>query len=90
MPFDLTLEWILERIEAGRCELTGIRFDLSPISQKQRINPFSPSVDRVKPGIGYTMDNCRVVATAMNIALGAWGELVFEHLAASYLKQLEA
>ena len=58
-----------DRINAGRCELSGTEFDLSPGRKA-----FSPSLDRRDPKVGYIYSNIRVVCHAMNVALGDWGE----------------
>lgn len=84
---DLTEAWVRAKIEADRCELTNATFDLRPTS-KFKHNPFSPSIDRIDCSRGYTMDNCRVVLTAMNLALNAFGELIFEYIAQAYLKKI--
>ena len=57
------------RIDAGFCELSGARFDLSP-GRKAR----SPSLDRIRPELGYVPTNVRVICHALNAALGDWGE----------------
>ena len=64
--FDLTVEWIEARINAGFCEKTGIQFDLR--DRDGGWVPFSPSVDRIDSKKGYTMDNCRVVCKIYNMA----------------------
>lgn len=69
LDFDLTVEWILERIDVGRCEATGIRFELEPRHPGQGPrSQASPSIDRVNPKAGYTKDNCRVVVWVYNRA----------------------
>jgi hypothetical protein len=73
VPFDLTLEWLQVRIEAGRCEVTGLPFNMD---SNKRNTPFAPSVDRINSAGGYTEDNCRLVLFAVNAALGDWGEAV--------------
>ena len=62
-------EQIQARIDAGYCELSGIRFDL-----KGNRTFDSPSIDRIDPKRGYVYDNIRVVCNLMNVALGNWGE----------------
>lgn len=62
LEFSLTEEWIRERLESGKCELTGIEFDLNTK------RPFSPSVDRTDSTKGYTPDNCRMVVLCYNLA----------------------
>lgn len=84
---DIDKVWVQVRLEAGICELTGIRFDLQPLGNGLQ-NPFSPSIDRINPEIGYTIGNSRVIVTAMNLALHSFGELVFEHIAQSYLRNI--
>jgi hypothetical protein len=60
---------IQRRIDAGKCEITGTPFDLSP---GRKFN--SPSIDRIDAKRGYEPDNVRVVCHAMNAAMGDWGE----------------
>lgn len=62
----ITAEWIQERIELGVCAATGIEFDLSP--RNGFWSPFSPSVDRIDPKRGYTIENCRIVCLIFNTA----------------------
>lgn len=87
LPFDLTLDWVRERVLAGRCSLTGIDFDCEPPPSGWRYNPRGPSVDQITAGAGYTMANCRVVITALNNALSQYGDEFFEGMAAAFLKQ---
>lgn len=61
---------IQRRIDAGSCELTGVRFDLAP---GRKWN--SPSIDRIDPKAGYVLSNIRVICHAMNAAMGDWGEM---------------
>jgi hypothetical protein len=69
----ITPEWIESKIILGNCELTGISFDLNP-SNFKRINPFSPSLDRIdSTNRDYSIENTRVVLSSVNIALGEWG-----------------
>jgi hypothetical protein len=69
--FDLTVEWIEERIKRG-CELSGLEFDLRNGQGKGRL-PRAPSIDRIDSDKGYTQGNCRVVCLAINVALNHWG-----------------
>jgi hypothetical protein len=66
--------WVKEKLDTGVCELTGLKFDLS-LSDKTRMNPFSPSLDRIDPeNQNYSEQNTRVVLTAVNLALSEFGE----------------
>lgn len=87
LPFDLTLDWVRERVLVGRCSLTGLEFDYAPPPNGWRYNPLGPSVDQITPGAGYTMANCRVVITALNNALSQYGEGFFEGMAAAFLER---
>jgi hypothetical protein len=69
--FDLTPEWLTERLNTGACELTGMPFVFKV--EGARPDPFAPSVDRISAGGGYTQENCRVVLFAVNIAMNSWG-----------------
>ena len=61
---ELTPEWILEKLEQGVCEVTGLPFTYGVEAR----NPWSPSLDRIDPSIGYTLENTRVVVWIYNAA----------------------
>lgn len=58
IPFDLTIEWLLETVQRQdfRCQLTGIEF-YAKSGTRGKINPFAPSLDRIIPSKGYTKDH---------------------------------
>lgn len=68
-----------------RCAVTGLRFSAERIGAAH-MRPYMPSIDRVDCAGGYVPDNCRMVCTAINLALNDWGEGVFAALARAYLK----
>ena len=73
--FDLDVEWVMERLAAGRCQVSDYYFDFSAAR-----GPYTPSVDRVIAGAGYTKRNCRLVLMCVNSALMDWGlEFRIEH-----------
>lgn len=80
IPFSLTEEWVIRKVAEGRCEITGLEFDFGRPGKTRR-NPFCPSIDQIRPGEGYTMENSRVVLTAVNLALCDWGLDQFLYLA---------
>lgn len=67
LAFDLDVDWLESRLKAGRCELTRLPFDLSVRTRKP--TAYSPSIDRIEPGGGYTKANCRLVLHAVNLWL---------------------
>lgn len=50
--FDLTLEWLAEKLATTHCEATGIRFEGSAT------DPFGLTIDRKDSALGYTLANC--------------------------------
>jgi hypothetical protein len=71
-PSDIDIDWIMERLDRGVCELTGI-----PFVYEWR-HPFLPSIDRIdatQPG--HMKDNCRVVLWGLNAFKGTASEEVF-------------
>lgn len=84
--FDLDLEWLVPRLERGQCELTGLLFNYSVASRRR--NAFTPSIDRIQAGGGYTKDNCRVILYALNSALGDWGIEAFLPIAEALVARL--
>lgn len=87
LPFGLTEAWVVERVLAGRCEVTGLPFEFSRVGTNTRRNPFAPSIDQITAGAGYTPKNCRVVLTAVNLALCDWGLPMFLHIASHALER---
>lgn len=62
LDFDLTQEWVQEKIDRGVCEVSGMPFDM------KRKGPFVPSLDRKVPGGPYTQENVQVVVWLYNAA----------------------
>ncbi len=60
---------------ATRCAVTGIAFSFQKQHGAYR-RPFAPSVDRIRPTLGYVKGNVRLVCTMANIAMNEWGENV--------------
>lgn len=66
----ITRDWVIERLDAGVCEATGLKFDYA--KQGGRSAPRAPSLDRIDSAGGYTPDNTRVVVFQYNAAKNAW------------------
>jgi hypothetical protein len=67
IPFNLTLKWVLDRLSF--CPKTGL-----PFTYRENGNNYSnrkattPSIDKIDPFLGYTMDNCQVVCWWFNVS----------------------
>ena len=82
MPFDLDVQWALEKLDKGTCEATGIPFDMNATRDWN-----TPSLDRIVPHLGYTKTNTRMVLFAVNAACGSWGEGRMMEVASSILRK---
>jgi hypothetical protein len=67
LKFSLDVEWVQKKIETGKCEVTGIPFDMSP-PNGSATNMYAPSLDRTNTKLGYTPDNVKVVVWVYNVA----------------------
>lgn len=74
----------LLRRSRGRCEVTGIAFQLQK-PDGARARPFFHSLDRIDSSRGYVADNCRIVCYAVNLAMSNWGEDVFAQIATGFV-----
>ena len=69
IDFDLTLDFLLGKIVAGKCEVTGLPFSFAEADRgKKKVHPYAPSVDRIDPHQGYVQSNVRVVVYHYNVA----------------------
>lgn len=62
VPFNLTLQFVFDKMKSGLCEETGLKFVIS----KDVRNPFSPSIDKIIPSLGYIEGNVRIILWALN------------------------
>ena len=86
LEYSLNLDWIMLRLTAGRCEATGVEFDLSAPQVGHTINPWSPSLHREDITRGYTPTNTFLVCSAFNVARGQWSKEVFDKLIFNYME----
>ena len=75
IPFNLDqyIDAIQKRIDAGHCELSGVKFNTELNRGKTRINPNAPSIDRIDPKQGYVYSNIRIIVFALNLMFLNWG-----------------
>jgi len=86
IPFSLTPNWIRDKLDAGRCEVTGLPFKTH---RDPYVNPYYPSIDRVDSNKGYTENNCQMVCHMYNTAKCEFPEEVFAYWAAAFVKKYE-
>ena len=85
----VTVDWVAERIRKGKCELTGLDFDLKP-STITRHNPYAPSLDRIdSSNKEYSKSNTRVVLASVNVALGEYGTTTMLPILKAMVKAIE-
>ena len=63
--FELSIQWISDKIIQGYCEVTGLPFLYQDSIGRQ---PWVPSLDKIDPDRGYTLDNTRMVVWLYNAA----------------------
>lgn len=78
LPFDLDVAAMEQRLATGRCQLTGIKFNLEGGRTWD-----SPSLDRVNSKLGYVMGNVRWVLDCVNVMANTWGSEKILEIAAS-------
>lgn len=66
IPCDLDLPFLMEKFQTNRCELSGLEW-----RSESTITPYSPSIDRIDPSLGYTKDNVRVILMGLNALKGS-------------------
>lgn len=76
VTYDLSLDWLTPKLEAGICEATGRTLEIS----ERAAGPWAPSLDRRRAGEGYTKENTQVVIWAYNLAKGPWSDEEFAEL----------
>lgn len=71
VEFDLTKEWIKQKLDVGRCEITDLQFDLSNrnmgVKGAGNVQKYAPSLDRKNPKQGYTKNNVQLVVWMYNV-----------------------
>ena len=67
LPDGLTFEWLVKRLERGRCQVTGLPLNLKRKAGPGKSRRWSATVDRVDSDNPlYTKQNCRVVIMEFN------------------------
>lgn len=71
VPCNITSDYLASLVtdSNGVCALSGLPFLRTP--QPGIANPMSPSIDRVRPELGYTIGNVRFILHALNDLKGS-------------------
>jgi len=75
-PFELTVEYIEKKLKEG-CQRTGTPFNLTLKSGGTNFTNrdiFSPSLDKIDPDGGYTIENTQFVIWIYNMAKQRWSD----------------
>ena len=89
IDFDLTKDWLVDKLRGGLCEATNMPLFIKPYSSKEeytKVHPFSPSLDQIRPSGGYTKDNVQVVCDQFNKLKGDRHETSAYKLAQQFTK----
>ena len=74
--FNLTEDWVKDQMikQGYKCPYTGVEYDFG-IGKSwfgRSGAPGRPSVNRLNPMEGYTMENCEITSNYYNTALSSW------------------
>ncbi len=75
LTFSLTVHWWESqwRAQQGRCAMTGFPMQFSG----EKLSPWTVSIDRIVPELGYVPDNCRMVCFRANEMRGNMNDAEF-------------
>lgn len=74
------MSWVEAKLKSGKCEATGIEFELGLQEENWKSHPYSPSLDRIDNNKGYTPENTQAVCWAVNAARHQYNDEVFDNI----------
>ena len=88
LEFNLTSQWVLEKLTPLICEATGFTIDIAA-GGVYKTHPLQPTLDRVDSAKGYTMDNVKVTCWWWNVMKQDWTEEIVKELIKKYKQKNE-
>lgn len=82
VPFDIDTEYMMT-LWSGKCAISGIPLELGR-SEKGKVNPYAPSIDRIVPSLGYVKGNVRLICYQANVAISEFGLEQFDSFVKLY------
>jgi hypothetical protein len=87
LEFTLRFNDVLNRVKLGKCEATGIPFDMREKPYYGTDLPFRASLDRRDNTKGYHADNIRVVCKIYNHSKWTWNEADVHRMARELIQK---
>lgn len=84
LKFNIDYKYVHSLCKNGKCAITGIEFKTTGGK-----NPYSPSLDRIVPELGYIMGNVRVILWALNAFKNKWSDSEIYPIAKQFCKSYE-
>jgi hypothetical protein len=80
IDFSLSLSYLLSvwSAQKGLCAVSGIKMILT--KGRGRPDKYAPSLDKIKPDLGYVEGNVRFTAYQVNVAMADYGDASFIEL----------
>jgi len=91
--YDIDVEYlkVLWEIQDGRCALSGLKMVLpknASVWEKDKGNPWKPSLDRTDPSVGYMKGNVRFVCNIGNLCKNIWPDDTVYHFCKEVAKNM--
>jgi hypothetical protein len=74
--------------QLGLCAVSGLPFTMESTGDHPFLRAYAPSIDRIDNGLGYTLENVRLVCRIVNFAMGKWGLPALERVALAIAARL--
>jgi hypothetical protein len=84
IEFSITREWVTNKLNVGKCEMTGRQF-VFQVDSGKGAGAYSPSLDRIEPRLGYTPENTRLILWGVNCAKNKFTDDVMKEVAHAIL-----